>query len=68
MTTAESDTENGTANATGEDIAKQAEKYAMLKSTLWSFKSAHKTGRNTHKCNIFVAEMIEKAGASLPHR
>ncbi|KAK2163372.1 hypothetical protein NP493_1466g00016 [Ridgeia piscesae] len=49
-----------------EKIAKMAE--SKVGSTLWSFASTHKTGANTNKCNIFVGEMIEAAGATVPHR
>ncbi|ELT91267.1 hypothetical protein CAPTEDRAFT_202383 [Capitella teleta] len=37
-------------------------------SEKWSFKSWRKVGRNKWKCNIFVAEVIEEAGAVVPHR
>ncbi|KAI0222277.1 hypothetical protein LSAT2_026486 [Lamellibrachia satsuma] len=47
-------------------IAKQAKNH--VGSKIWSKASKHKLGADTNKCNIFVAEMIEKAGASLPHR
>ena len=49
-----------------ENIAKEAE--SKKGSELWSYASSHKTGANTNKCNVFVAEMIEAAGATLPHR
>ncbi|XP_067683270.1 uncharacterized protein [Haliotis asinina] len=37
-------------------------------STRWSYSSRYETGRNTNKCNIFVADVIDEAGGSVPHR
>lgn len=53
--------------AKSDAIAKEAEKH--LGSTEWSYFSLRKTGRPGRKCNIFVAEMIQDAGAVVPlHR
>lgn len=49
-----------------ENIAAVAE--SKVGWTLWSKASSHRTGKNTWKCNIFVAEVIEEAGGSVPHR
>ncbi|KAI0237426.1 hypothetical protein LSAT2_012047 [Lamellibrachia satsuma] len=49
-----------------EKIAKKAE--ANIGSKVWAKAVAHKVGAGEWKCNIFVAEMIEAAGASVPHR
>ncbi|KAI0231762.1 MFS-type transporter SLC18B1 [Lamellibrachia satsuma] len=48
------------------DIAVEAKK--EVGSTLWSFESSHGTGCDTNKCNTFVADMIERAGGSVPQR
>ena len=48
------------------NIAAKAENY--IGSTKWSFASKRRTGMNTDKDYIFVAEIIEWAGASVPHR
>ncbi|XP_046339598.2 uncharacterized protein LOC124120756 [Haliotis rufescens] len=37
-------------------------------STHWSYASSHATGRNTNKCNIFVADVFDEAGGAVPHR
>ncbi|XP_071084242.1 uncharacterized protein [Haliotis cracherodii] len=50
----------------GSTIARTANKY--IGSTKWSYASSHKTGANTDKCNIFVAEVLEEAGATVPQR
>ncbi|XP_067683472.1 uncharacterized protein [Haliotis asinina] len=50
----------------GSKIKRVADSY--INSTRWSYASPHTTGRNTNKCNIFVADVIEKAGGSVPHR
>ncbi|XP_067683476.1 uncharacterized protein [Haliotis asinina] len=50
----------------GTDIQRTADKY--IGSTKWSQASSHRTGANTNKCNIFVAEVLEEAGATVPHR
>ncbi|KAI0213299.1 hypothetical protein LSAT2_001675 [Lamellibrachia satsuma] len=49
-----------------EQIAWEAE--SKRGSTVWAFAAWHKTFYNTTKCNIFVAEMIEAAGATVHHR
>ncbi|XP_067684765.1 uncharacterized protein [Haliotis asinina] len=50
----------------GSTIARTANKY--IGSTKWSKASRHRTGANTDKCNIFVAEVLEEAGAKVPQR
>ena len=50
----------------GSATANMADSY--VGSTAWAYASSRKTGRNTYKCNIFVAEFIEQAGKSVPHR
>ncbi|XP_038054600.1 uncharacterized protein LOC119726812 [Patiria miniata] len=57
---------HGAEAVTGSTIAQVARGYTG--STVWSFVSSHRTGRNTNKCNIFVAEVLEEAGATVPHR
>ncbi|XP_046339512.2 uncharacterized protein LOC124120676 [Haliotis rufescens] len=37
-----------------------------LDSTQWSFKSAYKTGKDTNKNSIFVADVFKKAGVIVP--
>ena len=54
------------ASNSGNAIADKAEGY--VDSTAWAYASNRKTGTNTNKCNIFVAEVIEEAGKSVPHR
>ncbi|ELT92483.1 hypothetical protein CAPTEDRAFT_186074 [Capitella teleta] len=55
-----------TSSSKGAAIARTADSH--VGSTKWSYASSHRTGRNTNKCNIFVAEVIEQAGATVPHR
>ncbi|ELT94003.1 hypothetical protein CAPTEDRAFT_197774 [Capitella teleta] len=50
----------------GAAIAKTADKYRS--DTKWSVSSPHRVGIGKDKCNIFVAEVIEEAGATVPHR
>ncbi len=47
-------------------IAEKANSY--IGETQWAFSSKRRTGLNTNKDFIFVAEVIEWAGASVPHR
>ena len=49
-----------------EKIARNAE--TEEQSHEWAFMAAHRYGLDTDKSNVFVAEMIEKAGATVPHR
>ncbi|XP_046578702.1 uncharacterized protein LOC124286386 [Haliotis rubra] len=48
------------------NIKRVADSY--IGRTRWSYASSHATGSNTNKCNIFVADVIEEAGGSVPHR
>ncbi len=52
--------------SSGIAIRNKANKY--IDDTSWSYASDRKTGKNTNKCNIFVAEVIEEAGKTVPHR
>ncbi|XP_033638223.1 uncharacterized protein LOC117298945 [Asterias rubens] len=66
----------GTAEAvSGTTIANKAKAYANAGRTDWTFAAAHpdaggffSDGRNTNKCNLFVADVLEAVGATVPHR
>ncbi|XP_022102547.1 uncharacterized protein LOC110985669 [Acanthaster planci] len=51
---------------TGQSIANVALGY--VGSTRWALTSSTWPGTNTNKCNIFVATVLEEAGASVPQR
>ncbi|KAK6168113.1 hypothetical protein SNE40_022006 [Patella caerulea] len=56
----------GISALSGGTIARAADRH--IDSTHWSFASSHATGRNTNKCNIFVADVLESVGADVPRR
>ncbi|XP_067683745.1 uncharacterized protein [Haliotis asinina] len=53
-------------HVSGSTIQKIADRH--LGSTKWSFQSAYKTGKNTAKDGLFVADVFKKAGVNVPHR
>ncbi|XP_071083407.1 uncharacterized protein [Haliotis cracherodii] len=53
-------------NRARDNAVRIADRY--IGSTQWSYASSHDTGRNTNKCNIFVADVFDEAGGGVPHR
>ncbi|XP_071799003.1 uncharacterized protein [Asterias amurensis] len=50
-------------------VAQKAKEYAAQGSTRWTFEAYHPYGgRNTDKCNLFVADVLEEMGKKVPHR
>ena len=48
------------------EIARFADKY--VGSDKWAKNSTHGPGIGKNKCNLFIADMVEEAGGSVPKR